>query len=103
MIGGQLNYIEMLRSINVNNCEAYNTEGLGIVQILQDGGPGHSQIPQVGLRYHIANGRLKQVLPEFTIDTMPVNLLYAKRRNLSRRIRIFMDWLTEVVADYLKC
>ena len=92
MIGGQLNYIEMLRSITVNNCEAYNTEGLGIVQI-----------PQVGLRYHIANGRLKQVLPEFTIDTMPVNLLYAKRRNLSRRIRIFMDWLTEVVADYLKC
>ena len=92
MIGGQLNYIEMLRSITVNNCEAYNTEGLGIVQI-----------PQVGLRCHIANGRLKQVLPEFTIDTMPVNLLYAKRRNLSRRIRIFMDWLTEVVADYLKC
>lgn len=95
MIDGQLNYVDMPRSITVNNSEAYNAAalaGLGIVQI-----------PQVGLRHHIADGRLMQILPEFAIDTMPVNLLYAKRRNLSRRTRVFMDWLTEVMADYLKC
>jgi DNA-binding transcriptional LysR family regulator len=93
MIDGQLNYVDMPRSITVNNSEAYNAAalaGLGIVQI-----------PHVGLRRHLEDGRLIQILPEFAIESMPVNLLYAKRRNLSRRTRVLMDWLTVVVADYL--
>jgi hypothetical protein len=33
---------------------------------------------------------------------MPLNLLYVHRRNLSRRVRVVMDWLAEVVAAHLR-
>ena len=35
---------------------------------------------------------------------MPFTLLYANRRNLSKRVRVVMDWLVEVVqAHVLAC
>jgi len=45
-------------------------------------------------------GLLLPVLPGFNAPPMPVHLLYANRRHLPRRVRVFMDWLVEVVADY---
>ena len=32
---------------------------------------------------------------------MPLTLLYANRRNLSKRVRVVMDWLAGVPAVYL--
>lgn len=32
---------------------------------------------------------------------MPVSLLYPHRRNLSKRVQVFMDWLSQLVRDYL--
>jgi hypothetical protein len=33
---------------------------------------------------------------------MPVSLLYANRRNLSKRVKAFMDWVDETVGAYLE-
>lgn len=93
MQNGQVCYYDMPRSITVNNSEAYNAAalaGLGIVQV-----------PSSGLTGHLQTGRLQPILADLKIEKMPVNLLYAKRSNLSRRTRIFMDWLSLVVKDYL--
>lgn len=94
LIGNELTYIDMPRSITVNNSESYSAAalaGLGIVQV-----------PRVGVVDHLQQGRLQQILAQHAVQPMPVNLLYAKRRNLSRRTRVFMDWLSEVVKDYLE-
>jgi DNA-binding transcriptional LysR family regulator len=94
LIGNEPAYIDMPRRITVNNSEAYNAAalaGLGIVQV-----------PRVGVAAQLQQGSLQQILAQYAIEPMPVTLLYAKRRNLSRRTRVFMDWLAEAVKDYLQ-
>ncbi|MBP7565594.1 MAG: LysR family transcriptional regulator [Burkholderiaceae bacterium] len=79
--------------VTVNNADAYEAAclaGLGLVQA-----------PLAGLRDALADGRLVQVLPDWPAPPLPFNLLYANRRHLSKRVRVVMDWLAAVAADYL--
>jgi DNA-binding transcriptional LysR family regulator len=41
------------------------------------------------------------VLPQWRAPGLPVTVLYAHRRQLPARLRVFMDWLAEVLAPYL--
>ena len=87
-------YIDMPSSITVNNSEAYSAAILA--------GLGLGQVPVIGARTLIQQGKLLEILPQYAIEAMPINLLYAKRRNLSRRTHVFMDWLADVIKSYLK-
>jgi DNA-binding transcriptional LysR family regulator len=49
----------------------------------------------------MTQGRLIAVLPTHVARPMPLTMLYANRRNLSKRVRVVMDWLAGVVATYL--
>jgi DNA-binding transcriptional LysR family regulator len=80
-------------AITVNNADAYTAAclaGLGIIQV-----------PYVGVRDLVVAGRLVEVLPACVPTAMPLSLLYANRRNLARRVRVVMDWLAEVLGEYL--
>ena len=80
-------------AMTVNNAEAYAAAcvaGLGIIQV-----------PIVGVQEHIAAGQLVTLMPTHVARPMPLTLLYANRRNLSKRVRVVMDWLAGVVAIYL--
>ena len=61
-------------------------------------GLGLIQVP----RYHVAAdltaGRLVEVLQEFRPSPTPVSLLYPHGRQLSLRVRVFVDWLTQEFA-----
>jgi DNA-binding transcriptional LysR family regulator len=61
-------------------------------------GLGLVQVP----RYHVAAdveaGRLVEVLQEFRPSPTPVSLLYPHGRQLSPRVRVFVDWLTQEFA-----
>ena len=88
---GEPRSIAMAGTVTVNNAEAYTAAclaGLGIIQV-----------PQIGESAHLRSGGLVQVLPQFPAPPMPLNLLYANRRNLSQRVRVVMDWLAGVIAD----
>ena len=88
---GTARSIAMAGAVTVNNAEAYAAAclaGLGIIQV-----------PQVGESVHLRSGALVQVLPQFPAPPMPLNLLYANRRNLSQRVRVVMDWLAGVIAE----
>ena len=88
---GTARSIAMAGAVTVNNAEAYTAaclSGLGIIQV-----------PQVGESAHLRSGALVQVLPQFPAPPMPLNLLYANRRNLSQRVRVVMDWLAGVIAE----
>lgn len=86
--------IAMKGAVTVNNAEAYAAAclaGLGIIQV-----------PVTAMRQHFAQAGLVEVLPRFRARPMPLNLLYANRRNLPVRVRAVMDWIAEVVAQHLR-
>ncbi|WP_410750119.1 LysR family transcriptional regulator [Citrobacter sp. U14242] len=79
--------------LTVNSTETYHAAclaGLGIIQV-----------PRVGVREALRTGTLVEVLPQYRAEPMPVSLLYPHRRNLSRRVHLFMEWLTGVMKDYV--
>ncbi|WP_372660965.1 LysR family transcriptional regulator [Hydrogenophaga sp.] len=90
---GQPRQLAMSGAVTVDNAEAYTSAclaGLGIIQV-----------PVAGVRDWLVRGDLVVLLPEWTPAPMPLNLLYVSRRNLSRRVRLVMDWLAGVTQDYL--
>jgi DNA-binding transcriptional LysR family regulator len=85
--------LSMPGAITVNSVEAYHAAclaGLGLVQV-----------PAKGVAHDIEQGRLVEVLSEFPSEPMLVWLLYAHRRNLSQRLKVFMTWMADVLAPYL--
>lgn len=81
--------IPMRSRVSVNNVDAYRAAcvaGLGI-----------TQAPILGARHLLGEGKLIEILKDFRAPAMPVSLLYPHRRNLSKRMRIFMGWLSDLV------
>jgi DNA-binding transcriptional LysR family regulator len=85
--------LPMRGALTVNNAEAYEAACLA--------GFGLIQVPRPGVQHLIDAGRLVEVLPRHRAEPMPVNLLYAARRNLSKRVQVFMDWLAGTLKPYL--
>lgn len=63
---------------------------------------GAFQVPAVGVRHLIEQGLLVEVLPELRCESMPVALVYAHRRNLPRRLRVFLDWIAQVMEPHVE-
>ncbi len=85
---------KMQGKIVVNNADAYTAAclaGLGIIQA-----------PLIGVRDYFKSGQMVEVLPRLVSGPMPVNLVYPNRRNLALRVRVFMDWMSELVKESLK-
>ncbi|MCT4703340.1 LysR family transcriptional regulator [Enterobacteriaceae bacterium H20N1] len=79
--------------ITVNSTETYHAAclaGLGIIQV-----------PRVGVKDLLKSKKLIEILPQYRAAPMPVSLLYPHRRNLSRRVHLFMEWLTGVMKAYV--
>ncbi|GFE90915.1 LysR family transcriptional regulator [Steroidobacter agaridevorans] len=85
--------VEMRGAITVNSAEAYQETCLA--------GLGITQAPGPGMRMLIEQGLLVEVAPELRAEPMPVWLLYAQRRNLSRRVQVFMSWIAELLKPHL--
>jgi DNA-binding transcriptional LysR family regulator len=43
-----------------------------------------------------------EVLPEHRAAPLALNLVYAHRRHLPRRVQAFMDWVAAVMAEHLQ-
>lgn len=80
-------FVPMTGRVSVNNSDAYTAAclaGLGIIQS-----------PEGPMRRYTTQGLLVEVLPQWRARPMPVSILYANRRHLPKRLRVFMDWLAE--------
>lgn len=62
-------------------------------------GLGLAQIPAFDIRDELADGSLVTVLPDLPAGTVPISILYAHRRNLTPRVRVFVDWLSTLVRS----
>lgn len=91
--GGEVRRVAMAGSVTVNSTDAYEAACLG--------GFGLTQVPRTGMQPHLENGELVTVLAQYTAPPMAISLLYARQRHLPLRVRVFMDWLGEVVRSTL--
>lgn len=90
--GAAYRTLDMSGVITVNSAEAYQESclsGLGIIQA-----------PAAGVRHLIEAGLLVEVAPDLRAEPMPVSLVYVQRRNLSRRVQMFMSWVAEVMKPH---
>jgi hypothetical protein len=58
-------------------------------------GLGIAQLPRFHVEEDLARGTLVPMLPEWPPEPMPVSILYPRNRQLSPRVRVFIDWLAE--------
>ncbi|MCU6667395.1 LysR family transcriptional regulator [Enterobacteriaceae bacterium H4N4] len=79
--------------LTVNSTETYHASALA--------GLGIIQVPRVGVRDSLRAKKLQEILPQYRARPMPVSLIYPHRRNLSRRVHLFMAWLTEIMKTYV--
>lgn len=56
-------------------------------------GLGLIQTPAYDVIDHLREGRLVEVMPDHCAAPMPMALLYPHRQHLSRRLKVFADWL----------
>ena len=65
-------------------------------------GLGLVQAPRCRFVDDLAAGTLIEVLAGFPPTPTPISILYPTRRQLSARVRVFVDWLSEVLAPHLR-
>ena len=86
-IGFEGPYVEAL---DHRHLEAVGLAGLGIIQI-----------PRIAVREALRAGRLIEVLPGYRAEPLSLSLVYPQRRELSRRVNLFMQWLAGVMKEHL--
>lgn len=88
---GQKQELAMRAVVTANNAEMYVAcclAGLGLIQV-----------PAYDVREDLDEGRLVEVMPSFRAPPMPVSILYLHRLALSRRLKVFVDWVTELLRQ----
>jgi DNA-binding transcriptional LysR family regulator len=84
-VDGALREVTLRAAVSVNGAEtlvAAARLGLGLIQV-----------PRYHVEDDLRRGTLVAVLPEFPPSPTPVSLLYPRNRQLSPRVRVFIDWL----------
>ena len=77
-------------SVNDANAQlAAGLAGLGILRTIR-----------LVAQPHIDEGRLVPLLEEWSMDPVPLSIVYAPNRHLSARVRIVVDWIKEICAAH---
>lgn len=62
-------------------------------------GAGIVQAPLFMARDAFADGSLQPVLSEWTREPMPLFVVYPPNRHLSNKLRVFVDWIADLLAN----
>jgi DNA-binding transcriptional LysR family regulator len=88
--GEELKLVELPSVVTVMGASINFAAGLA--------GLGLIQLPRYRVHDLLEADILREVLPDLPPPPMPVWVLYPQNRLLSQRVRVFVDWLTEVFA-----
>ncbi len=91
---GQVQELSLPGTLTVNTIAAYEAAALA--------GLGIIQVPEAGMRAHLDSHRLVEILPQWRATPMPVSFIYANRRQLPRRVQVFMQWVAQLVTPRLQ-
>ncbi len=90
LVNGTIRNVVLPATISVNAAESFHAAaklGLGIIQV-----------PRYHAERYIHSGELVHILKDFPLTPTPVSLLYPRNRQLSPRVRVFIDWIVKVFA-----
>ncbi len=90
-VDGTVAEYKLNSEVSVNDAENYTVCALS--------GCGLIQVPRFRVQPYLDAGRLVQVLPDWPCPDLPVSVLYPYHRQLSPRVRVFVDWVSEVYAE----
>jgi LysR family transcriptional regulator, regulator for bpeEF and oprC len=86
-VDGKVQAVQLKGRVSVTSADAYVAcceQGLGFIQV-----------PRYHLRAQLEAGTLVEVLPKHPPPPMPISVLYPHHRQLSPRVRVFIDWVVE--------
>jgi len=86
--GGQVREIRLPSRITVDNSDT--------MADLARRGWGLVQAPRYRFAQDLAEGRLVEVLGDHPPTSTPLSALYPPNRQLALRVRVFLDWITEL-------
>lgn len=89
---GKTRTLVMPRSVTVNNIQAFEAACLSNLGIIQS--------PRMGINKHLLSGELVEILADYRPQPMKISLIYAHRRHVPERCRVFMDWLQNLIAEH---
>ena len=91
LVGGQVHEFALEGWMSVNDAENY------VICALR--GCGLIQLPRFHVEDDLRSGRLVEVLSDWPSPGFPVSALYPHRRQLSPRVRVFIDWLSKLYEE----
>jgi DNA-binding transcriptional LysR family regulator len=90
IVEGQLHAVALPSTLSVTGTESY----LAGIRL----GLGIAQVPRFHVEDDLRRGALVELLPRTPPPSMPVSLLYSRTRQLSPRVRVFLDWAAREFA-----
>ena len=93
-VDGGYRAVELPATLSVTGPESY-LKGLQL-------GLGLAQVPRFHVEADLAAGRLVEILRDWPPPSMPVSLVYPRSRQLSPRVRAFLDWAAQAFAARLR-
>lgn len=90
-VDGEVHNLMLKGRVAVTNAEAYQAcceQGLGLIQA-----------PRYNLQRQLKDKSLVVLLPKFPPPPMPVSILYPHHRQLSPRVRVFVEWVAQRLAS----
>lgn len=93
MVGGAPRQVMLPATVSAEGAEIYYASGRA--------GLGLVQLPHYRMAEDVAAGTMVEVLPGTPPSLSPVYLLYPQSRQLSPRVRVFIDWLAAEFAARL--
>ena len=89
--GGQTVQLTVDGVLAMNDQDAYVVASLGSL--------GIARIANYVARPYLKSGQLKQVLADWTAEQAPISVMYPQSRHLSAKVRIFVDWVSELIQQ----
>ena len=90
-VGEEVRYVTLPCRVTVNNADT--------ISDLARRGFGLIQVPRYRLQPDLDEGRLVEVLGDFPPTPTPLAALYPQNRQLSPRVRVFLDWIVKIFAE----
>ena len=87
-VGGAVRNVVLPMSVTVSGAQSYAAAALA--------GLGLIQAPRHGLERYFATGELISILEDFAPSPSQVSLLYPRSKQLSPRLRVFIDWIVRI-------
>jgi len=78
--------------VALNDSNAYLTAGLA--------GLGIIMIRSLLVHDALADGRLVRVLDDWVTDPLPIHVVYPQNRHLSAKVRVFVEWVADLMASH---